>query len=177
MRKPAAVVESRHPSGYSRLQIALHWGIVLLLLVQFLTGDAMAAYFDRMMEAQEAAADQVKIGGAALVHFVMGTLVLATAVVRTVVRRMSGVPDATPESPEWDRVLSHWNHRLLYAMLWITPILGGAAYLMGSEAAGEAHEIAKTVLLVLVVLHVLGALYHQFVLRDGLIRRMVRPTR
>lgn len=33
------------------------------------------------------------------------------------------------------------------------------------------------VLLGLVILHVLGALYHQFVLKDRLIRRMMVPDR
>lgn len=75
----------RHSTGYSRLQIALHWGIVLLLIVQFLTGDAMSAFFDHMIEA-DGAAEGGTIGGGALVHVVFGVTILTLAVMR----RMSG---------------------------------------------------------------------------------------
>ena len=47
--------------------------------------------------------------------------------------------------------------------------------LLGGDLA-EAHELMKPLLLILEGLHVLGALYHQFVLKNGLIDRMKRPV-
>ena len=48
------------------------------------------------------------------------------------------------------------------------------AWFGGVDLAAQGHNVLKIVLLALVALHVLGALYHQFVLKDGLINRMRR---
>jgi cytochrome b561 len=42
-------------------------------------------------------------------------------------------------------------------------------------AAGNVHEALKTLLLLAVALHVVGALYQAFVLRSDVMRRMVPP--
>ena len=47
---------------------------------------------------------------------------------------------------------------------------------MDVRPAAEAHEIMKALLMLLVGLHIAGALYHQFVLRNNLIGRMKRPA-
>ena len=39
----------------------------------------------------------------------------------------------------------------------------------------EVHEIASYALIALVVFHVFAALYHQYVLRDDVLRRMLLP--
>lgn len=177
MRQPASLV-ARRTAGYSGIQITLHWTIAVLILGQFLSGDAMSGFFERMVETREAElAENVAMGVGATLHAVMGALILILTVARTALRFVQGVPNPTPESPGWDRVLSVWNHRALYLMLWLTPLLGASAYLLASEAAGEAHETAKTILLLLVLLHIAGAAYHQFILKDNLIARMMRAVR
>ena len=40
---------------------------------------------------------------------------------------------------------------------------------------GELHENTVPVLLALVALHLAGVVYHQFIRKDGLIRRMTQP--
>lgn len=44
----------------------------------------------------------------------------------------------------------------------------------GLEAAARGHNVMKFLLLALIALHVVGALYHQFVLHDGTLARMRR---
>ena len=51
------------------------------------------------------------------------------------------------------------------------------AWFLVSDEAAEAHEVLKSVLLVIVVLHVAAALFHQFVLKTGLMQRMWKPGR
>ncbi|MDO5706866.1 MAG: cytochrome b/b6 domain-containing protein, partial [Paracoccus sp. (in: a-proteobacteria)] len=63
----------------------------------------------------------------------------------------------------------HWA---LYAVLILTPLSGSVAWFGGQEGAAEAHETLTSVLLALAALHVAGALYHQFVVKDGLMSRM-----
>ena len=65
--------------------------------------------------------------------------------------------------------MTHWG---LYALMILLPVSGSVAWFLGVRDAAEVHEVMKTVMLVLIVLHVVGALYHQLVQKDGLMRRM-----
>jgi cytochrome b561 len=56
----------------------------------------------------------------------------------------------------------------------LMPVSGSVAWFGGVEAAAQGHNILKIALLALIALHVAGALWHQFVLKDGLIARMRR---
>ena len=67
-------------------------------------------------------------------------------------------------------------HFILYALLLVMPISGSVAWFFGIEAAGEAHSMARFVLLPAVLLHVAGALAHHFLFRDETMKRMVRPA-
>ena len=96
--------------------------------------------------------------------------------------------------PAWQRAAAHGAHHLLYLLFFAVPLVGWAY----SSAAGFPivvfgvlplpdfvpvdkelaqlikpwHGVLAKVLAAVVVLHVLGALKHQFIDRDGLIRRM-----
>ena len=159
--------------GYTPVQIALHWGVALLVLSQFLTSDAMSGFFRELIRATE----ERPALGAAVWHFGGGACVLACMVARLVARMIRGVPPDSPASAGWDRILSRVVHFALYATLFALPVTGLGAYLIPSRAWGNLHERLTTVLLALIALHILGALYHQFMLKDGLIRRMMVPIR
>lgn len=163
----------RQSAGYSAIQIALHWAVALLVLSQFITSDLMGGYFRALMRA---GGDRPPLGGAVW-HAVGGALILAFMVFRLAMRLVRGVPPDSPASAGWDRVLSRVVHFGLYTLLFALPLAGLGAYLIPSRAWGEVHETLTTVLLVLVGLHILGALYHQFFLKDRLIRRMMVPVR
>ena len=72
------------------------------------------------------------------------------------------------------RALAKAAHVGLYALMILMPLSGSMAWFGGVDLAAQGHNVLKIVLLALVALHVLGALYHQFVLKDGLINRMRR---
>ncbi|ARJ69624.1 cytochrome b [Paracoccus contaminans] len=174
MRTPTS--SSQAPLGYTGIQIALHWAIALLILSQFLTGDWMGEFFRALIRSTanpDAARPEM---GNAVWHFVGGATVLGLGLVRLIVRAMRGVPPDSPASPSWDRKLAHLTHYALYAAFFALPITGLAAYLLPSRDFGEVHEVLTTVLLVLIGLHVLGALYHQLILKDRLIRRVMVPV-
>ncbi|MDO5706398.1 MAG: cytochrome b/b6 domain-containing protein [Paracoccus sp. (in: a-proteobacteria)] len=80
-------------------------------------------------------------------------------------------PPAPPVTTLAERVggVVHWA---LYAVLILTPLSGGVAWFGGQEGAAEAHETLTGALLALTGLHVTGALYHQFIVKDGLLSRM-----
>ena len=67
-------------------------------------------------------------------------------------------------------------HALLHIVLIAIPLAGLAAWFGGIGRAGDLHVLLTDLLLVLAGLHVAAALYHHFVLKDGLMNRL-RPRR
>ena len=89
--------------------------------------------------------------------------------------------------------LAQGTHHLLYLLMVLVPLSGflgsvwskypircfGVAlprlaepWEAGKAAMSSVHSTTTTVLMVLVALHLLGVLYHQFIRRDGLLQRM-----
>lgn len=153
------------PATYSRTQIVLHWLTVLLILAQFTLNDAIGAAWRAFRTGTEAAADPLVAA-----HVFGGIAILVFALWRLVLRATHGVPPA--QGSAWSVRAANWGHVAIYAVLILVAISGGAAWFGGIEAAAEAHEVLKTILLVLVIGHVAMALWHQFVLRDGTLARM-----
>lgn len=155
------------PSHYSRIQIALHWVIVLLIAFQFLVHDPMSEAWRQFVKGQE-------VTPTALVaaHVFAGIAVLVLLVWRLFLRMTRGVPPLPAEESAILKLIAHLTHWGLYALMVLVPISGLVAWFGGVEAAAEGHEVLKTLLLILVVLHVAGAFYHQFVLKTNLMDRM-----
>jgi cytochrome b561 len=154
--------------GYSRAQILLHWGIVLLLILSYVSSDAMKAAWFAIHQGRDA------YGNTAAVHVWGGVTILVLALLRLVVRVGRGAP-ALPEGghPIADLV-AKLTHIGLYLAIVVIPVTGIGAWFGGFNLAGEVHEVLFNLMIALVALHVAGALYHQYVLKDGLIRRMMR---
>lgn len=73
------------PTGYSRLQIALHWLAFLLIAQQYLFKDAISAAWDRIGEGLEAGFDPL-----VLAHVASGALVMTLAL-----HHQFALPDGT----------------------------------------------------------------------------------
>lgn len=157
------------PTGYSRLQIALHWLVFALIAQQYLFKDAMSAAWNRITDGLEAAGFEPLV----LAHVAGGALVMIFALWRLTLRARRGVPRAI-EASKVQGILAKLTHVGLYALMILMPLSGSVAWFGGVEAAAQGHNVLKIVLLALVALHVVGALYHQFVLRDGTLARMRR---
>ncbi len=73
------------------------------------------------------------------------------------------------------RVLARANHVLLYGGLILQPLLGLLIIspLGGNDWEADAHGSLAWTLIVLVLLHVSGALWHGFVRRDRVMQRML----
>ena len=155
--------------GYSRVQILLHWIVVALIIFQIAGHEPMA-------EAWEV----VKTGGMPVMsvmvwgHVTAGIAVLLLVLWRIGLRLRRGAPEA-PAGP----ALIHWagkiTHLALYGLMVLVPLSGMAAWFGGPVVAAEAHEVMKNLILILVLLHVGAALYHQFLVKDGLMERMRKP--
>ncbi|MDP2143049.1 MAG: cytochrome b/b6 domain-containing protein [Gallionella sp.] len=164
---------------YSKRMVIVHWLTLAVLIAAWFLGDMVH--------------DARKDGGADIagyvIHAVVGGAVLLLTFARLFFRRQDGTPAPVGTTP-MDKVAKGIHHAL-YAVLILLPVSGmmqvltsdvGKAIAAGDSAllpakftgvaAHEVHEILVTVLIVLVVVHVLGALKHQFLMKDGLMERM-----
>ncbi len=168
--------------AYSGTAKTLHWimgGLVLLML----------AGASQMPEG--AGAEKVK---ATMGHTGFG-LILAVVALAAFINRLRQPPPALPGTiAAWQRTLSSWTHRALYLLIGVQVIAGiglaaTAPYVVRSfgmiplsELAAddkawfgvfhEMHEIGATGLFLLAGLHIGAALYHHFIARDVVLRRM-----
>lgn len=151
-------------TGYSGIQIALHWLIAILIAVAWFTG-----------EGGEEAMEAVEKGGTAgfVPHVAIGLGILALVVIRVLVRLGRGAPAAVGEPGSLAVMASDWGHRLIYLLMIAVPLGGIATFFLGLDV-GDVHALAANVLVVVALGHAAMALYHQYVIKDGLLRRMMK---
>ena len=157
------------PSGYSPLQIRLHWVIFALVVLQFIFNQPMSDAWDDFEDGL-----QPEVTAGVIGHVVAGLLVLALALWRIAVRLRLGVPPLPDNEAPVLKVAAHATHWALYLLIVVMPVSGAVAWFRGVEGAADAHETLKVILLFLVGLHILAALYHHFVLKTDILRRMLR---
>ncbi|CAN5130924.1 cytochrome b [soil metagenome] len=166
---------------YDGRTIALHWLTLLLVLGQWL-GAQTIDWFPR-----GALRTDVRS-----LHIVFGSI-LAAVIVARLAWRMSGGRRLPSADTGVMKVLSSSVHKLLYALVIATVLLGiFNAWLRGDnlfglfaipkfpttdvnlrESVGELHGLAANGILIVAALHTAAALWHQYIRRDGLLGRMI----
>lgn len=155
--------------GYARSQIILHWLVFVLIAAQFFGHEPIRAAFGVWMKGGESAFSPLVAG-----HVAGGMLVLVLALWRLGLRRKHGVPPLPAEEGPLGRALAHLTHGMLYVLLILMPVSGAVAWFGASQTAADGHGLLRFGMLGFVALHIIGALYHQFVLKDNLMARMKR---
>jgi len=168
-------------SRYHPVLVALHWFLAPLIVAALALGALVMAKISN--------ADPMKIE-ALRSHMLGGSLILLLMLVRLVVRtRTRHPPVASTGNPMLDRVA--WaSHRMFYIVvvgmagsgLLMAVQTGLPAIVFGGGGALPAdfwvfpvrtvHHVVSRVLMLLIVVHVAGALYHAVILNDGLLKRM-----
>jgi len=182
----ARAVESATPkrrvSRYHPLLVTLHWVLAILLVAALIVG-----YF---LLAATPNTDPRKIGILQL-HMAGGMLILFLMIVRFIVRVCTLRPaDAGTKHPATNRIapLVHYGFYVVVALTATTGYATG--WIAGLPAivfahSGEplpatfmmyptrvAHGYLAALLAGAICLHVIAAFYHQFVVKDALLRRM-----
>jgi cytochrome b561 len=158
------------PLHYSRLQIVLHWVVFFLIAFQFVAHDPIEDAWEAMRDGTGAAP-----GLMAWAHVAAGLGVLILVLIRLVVRLTRGVPPVPAEEPPILKMVAHVTHWAFYVLMIVLPIGGMMAWFGGVAFAAEVHGTVAPVLMVLIILHIVGAFYHQFILKTNLLQRMRKP--
>lgn len=158
-------------SGYSRIQIILHWAIAVLVVFQFVGSDTIAGFFEQV-GITASSAETIPL--LARAHVMAGILTFVLMLIRVFMRFTKGTPALPKEETPMMKMAAHATHGILYLALFLMPMSGAAAWFGQVELADTVHVTLKFVLLAFVALHVAAALYHQFVLKNGLIKRMMK---
>jgi cytochrome b561 len=182
---PPRATETRN-AVYSPAARALHWLTVLMVTTMvpvglFMTSRAERNIWDGLTNALYSS------------HKLAGVLLLTLVIVRLAYRFMHGAPPDEPSIEPWQKLASHVTHWTLYALLLVVPILGwigislypaldifGLFKLPGLVAPNQPasstvfflHKLGAFALVALVAVHVGAALFHYFVRKDGVLRRM-----
>jgi cytochrome b561 len=160
-------------SGYNGLQIVLHWTIAVLVLFQLLFGESMTTYVDAAADGHQLSPYEQTMGSA---HYWVGFSVLLLVFVRLSVRLFVGAPKADSRMPKWMAFTSRATHALFYSLLVGAPVSGLLAFYVWPWM-GDIHGWAKPVFIVLIGIHASAALFHHFILKDAVLRRMLIPAR
>lgn len=168
-------------SRYNSVQIALHWVVALLVLFMLIMGTFVLA--------QTPNSDPSKLMGLRA-HMVFGSVILLLTLLRFVWRRKSAQPDHAETGSALLDKLGIAAHYVLNILTLLAAGSGiGLAFQVGLPrivfgGQGDlpadfwvyppriAHGITAKLLAGLIVLHVVGALYHQFIVKDRLFARI-----
>ncbi|WP_321797967.1 cytochrome b [Caballeronia sp. J97] len=175
-------------SVYNAPARLFHWATALLLLIQYALAWTMP----------DVHRDTQPIGLIAW-HLEVGVVIVLLVLVRLLWRSVHPAPPEPESLPQALRALGRYTHWLLYLLLIAVPLMGWAnassrdwpvtlfaampmpplspAGSPVGHALGDWHRVFAWVLLALVGLHVGAALFHQFVLRDGILARMLPAHR
>ena len=175
-------MKMKQVTRYHPLLVTLHWLLAVLIIAALAIGFFWLAGMPNT--------DPRKID-VLLIHMAGGMLILALMIIRFIVRmRTTQPPTATTSNPRLDRIamVIHYGFYILVVLMagtgFATAVLARLNEIVFARS-GEplpqtlmnyptrvAHGYIALLLAYFMILHVAAALYHQFVRKDGLFRRM-----
>lgn len=169
--------------SFGLIAILFHWimaiAVIIILCIGLRMGD------------MENGPQKLQIYG---FHKSLGVLILMLVALRFSWRMVNVVPNMPNSMKNWEKLAAHLGHLALYFFMFAIPVSGWAM----SSAAGfpvsffglftlpnivepsiearkffaETHEFLAFSLIAVITIHLLAALYHQFVKKDNILKRM-----
>lgn len=190
MEQSQSVATPQGGARYGVVARVLHWTMVVAIAVQFVVGYAMDRFevlewvVDRWLGGED---DRLMV-----VHAGLGVTILVLATVRATWRRIVGLPPWAEGLSALERRLASRVEKVLYWLMFLIPLTGLALLLVSGEdwdlgrREWEApiewadddvllgvHITTHLAFFAAFATHVGLVLKHQFVDRDGLLRRML----
>lgn len=183
---------------YSPTARFFHWLVVALVLVQVPVGAYMAYRGNEMPFKNDKGEIEHGVWDALTntlysSHKVLGLTILAVVLARLFYRLSHGAPADEPTILPWQKIASHVSHWALYVLLIVVPVLGyiGISYYPALEVFGvklpavtpanedtaktvfEVHGFLAWTIVAIASVHIAAALYHHFIRKDNVLRRML----
>lgn len=152
----------RSRTGYSGIQIALHWIIALLVVIRLLLGDETGAAHDNIRQGWTVSVVRYFW---TTVHYYNGLAILSLVLLRLALRLIRGAPLPAPRGLLQAAAVT--SHTAFYLVLIAMPVLGRFAYYRPDDIFGDLHELGVPLLIALICVHAGAAVYHQIWLTDG----------
>ncbi|MGS0741985.1 cytochrome b [Glaciimonas sp. GG7] len=173
------------PKRYTSTAIAMHWLVALLIFAAFGIGWYMT-------DIPGLTPQKLKLFSW---HKWLGVTIFGLAVIRVAWRLLNPVPPLPAGMSRWQQQAAHLVHQLLYVLIIVIPLTG---YFYSAAAGvpvvylglfqmpmlieksdqlksilGPMHVWLNYAMAAIVVVHVLAALKHQLIDRDGTLARML----
>lgn len=167
------------PDRYGGVAVSVHWLTAILILALLGSGFQAAN-----------AADAAAKAAILRFHIPIAAMVLLLTAFRILWWRFDRKPLPVEGAPRWQERIARWVHIAFYAVILgmvasgigMTVLSGAAPAVFGAPGAilpdftdsppRTPHGIGGRLIIGLLLFHAGAALYHQFVRRDGLLRRM-----
>ncbi|MGS0743531.1 cytochrome b [Glaciimonas sp. GG7] len=177
-------MHTTNSGSYSAPAKLFHWLIVALLVIQYTVGWLMP----------DVEHDTQPVGLISW-HLSVGVFIVLVVLMRLVWRLTHRPAIPAQSGSAFLQRIARATHGLLYLLLVALPLMGWAnassrgwsVQLFGviplpalsakdswiGDQLGDIHQITAWVLIAVVGLHVAAALYHQYILKDGTLKRML----
>jgi len=168
---------------YQVSQKIVHWLMAILIMLDLYVAQKFGGFLEE--------ADRIE---SRVDHAQLGTIVAVLFILRIYLRLRHGAPPLPETMPGWQKLAAHAAHFALYVLIG-TLIVSGILSAVNADslvapfglfAFGDGignedsflyfrniHEWITDIIIALIVIHVLAALYHLFVARDGSTTRML----
>jgi len=157
------------PHSYHWCQVALHWLVAVLVAAQYATGGSIGRTHDAVAHGLKAEPSDLILHA---IHNRVGMVIFGLVLIRLVLRLLIGVPNPPGNAADWRSRCARAVHWGFYVILIAQASTGAiASYLFWP--VGRVHVAFSNILLALIALHASAALWHVFVLRDGILNRML----
>ncbi len=168
--------------NYSLHSKLIHWLMSIMIIGMLIIGFSLDAF-----QPQQKACIH-------MIHKSTGVLLIALVIIRLFMKFISSYPPLPESTPKIVAQIARWNILGLYLMMILMPLSGFFMSLfsghtvpfyglfeissVGKSAmiAGishEFHEIGGYIFALLIAGHFLGGLFHHFILKDNVLRRML----
>ncbi|SIT07544.1 cytochrome b561 [Roseivivax lentus] len=176
-------------SDYTTFARVMHWAMALLILSTIPVGFLMV---------QEGLSRPFQ-NSLYIYHKNTGVLIFVMAVIRLSYRGLRPAPPLPDHIPVWQQRAAHASHMALYVLILAMPVAGYIRVVAGgfpietlnaigfpklaprsdavAEIAKSAHFYGSYLITGIVGVHVLAALQHGLIKRDGVFSRMWPPYR
>lgn len=171
-------------ASYTSIAKLFHWGMALLIIGML----AVGLYMVGMPNSP----DKFQLYGW---HKALGAILLGLLVLRLLWRLTHRPPAMEANMPALIRIAAHLGHLGLYACMLAMPVTGwvmssAAGYPVSvfgwfnlpalveknqalAKQSNELHTLIAYAFIALIVVHILGALYHHIIRKDGVLTRML----